>query len=346
MTARIRSVLIRASPALPFQMRQCSRSASSAIAAFASACRRVVSRQCAGDLLQVLEPHGDMKPVKHRRRGDTGVGEDAPQARAAAGKGGQCRVPGSPSGVGTAADQRLEVGTGFGDDAENLAAASLRSDVAGLHLQVPLAVPAAADERRIQGHNDRRRFCIRPDRSPLTECHANLQGHARPLALNPDLHQPRHPSHASTLSQRTNAKMANWPPHPQSRDGLLNLGRREGREILLHRNGNQVSHGTHRRCPACGRSETGWRTCRHRCFRRCRHLEDGLLHPHPRPSPGPAPSISADICWPSCNALRQIGQAAAERGKRYRSVFAPLLRIAVPPALPRIPMLCHPPPHP
>ncbi|MGI4796876.1 MAG: hypothetical protein ACRYG8_23060 [Janthinobacterium lividum] len=36
----------------------------------------------------------------------------------------------------------------------------------------------------------------------------------RTLALNPDLHQPQHPSHASTLGQRTNAKIANWPPHP------------------------------------------------------------------------------------------------------------------------------------
>ena len=42
---------------------------------------------------------------------------------------------------------------------------------------------------------------------------------ARPLALSPDPHQPQHPSHASTLGQRTNAKIANWPPHPQSCDG-------------------------------------------------------------------------------------------------------------------------------
>jgi len=41
---------------------------------------------------------------------------------------------------------------------------------------------------------------------------------ARPLALSPDLHQPQHPSHASTLSQRTNAKITNWPLHPQTCD--------------------------------------------------------------------------------------------------------------------------------
>jgi len=42
---------------------------------------------------------------------------------------------------------------------------------------------------------------------------------ARLLALNPDLHQPRHPGHASTLGQRTGAKISNWPSHPQSCDG-------------------------------------------------------------------------------------------------------------------------------
>ena len=41
------------------------------------------------------------------------------------------------------------------------------------------------------------------------------------LALNPDLHQPQHPSHASTLGQRTNAKIPSWPPHPQTCDGSL-----------------------------------------------------------------------------------------------------------------------------
>ncbi len=42
---------------------------------------------------------------------------------------------------------------------------------------------------------------------------------AWPLALSPDLHQPQHPSHASTLGQRTNAKIPDRPPHPQSCDG-------------------------------------------------------------------------------------------------------------------------------
>jgi hypothetical protein len=57
--------------------------------------RRVVSWQCV--------PHGNMKPVEHRPRGDAGIGEDAPEAQAAVGEGGQRRVrEGQPrSGAGT-----------------------------------------------------------------------------------------------------------------------------------------------------------------------------------------------------------------------------------------------------
>ena len=54
---------------------------------------------------------------------------------------------------------------------------------------------------------------------------------AWPLALSPDFHQPHHPSHASTLGQRTNAKIANWPPHPQSCDGPLCLQRSGHRPV-------------------------------------------------------------------------------------------------------------------
>jgi len=39
---------------------------------------------------------------------------------------------------------------------------------------------------------------------------------AWPLALSPGFHQPQHPDHASTLGQRTDAKVPNWPAHPQS----------------------------------------------------------------------------------------------------------------------------------
>ncbi len=39
---------------------------------------------------------------------------------------------------------------------------------------------------------------------------------ARPLALNPGIHQPQNPSHASILGQRTDAKIPDLPSHPQS----------------------------------------------------------------------------------------------------------------------------------
>ncbi len=65
---------------------------------------RIIGQRGAGDLLQVLQPHGDVKPVEHRRRGDAGIGEIAPEPRTAVGEGGQRRVLGSPDSVEVAAD--------------------------------------------------------------------------------------------------------------------------------------------------------------------------------------------------------------------------------------------------
>ncbi len=39
---------------------------------------------------------------------------------------------------------------------------------------------------------------------------------ARSLALSPGFHQPQNPGHPSTLGQRTDTKIPNWPAHPQS----------------------------------------------------------------------------------------------------------------------------------
>ena len=108
--------------------------------------RRVLVRQHAGDLLQVLQPHGDVEPVEHRRRGDAGVGQDAPEPGAAVGEGGQRRVPGPADGVEGAVDQRPNVRVGLRDSAENLSSAGLCFDIADPDLEVPLAVLAAADE--------------------------------------------------------------------------------------------------------------------------------------------------------------------------------------------------------
>jgi hypothetical protein len=41
----------------------------------------MISRQGAGDLLEVLKPRTDVEPVKNRRRGDAGIGENATTGR-------------------------------------------------------------------------------------------------------------------------------------------------------------------------------------------------------------------------------------------------------------------------
>ncbi len=140
--------------------------------------RRVIRRQAVGDLLQVLQLHGDVEPVEHRPCGDAGIGETAPEPGTTIGEGGQCRVLGSPDSVEIAADQRGDVRAGFGDGAENLAATCIRFDIADPHLQMPLAVLAASDERRIQGHYDRRRRCFRLGHDAFAKSLADLQGMA------------------------------------------------------------------------------------------------------------------------------------------------------------------------
>jgi hypothetical protein len=85
--------------------------------------RRIIGRQGAGDLLQVLSPHGDMKPVEKRWSGNAGIGENAPKPGATVGEGGQRRALGAAAGVEVAADQPRDIRVGSGDSAENLAAA-------------------------------------------------------------------------------------------------------------------------------------------------------------------------------------------------------------------------------
>ena len=50
--------------------------------------RRIISRQGAGCLLEVLEPHADVEPVENRQLGDAGISENAPQSGAPVGEGG------------------------------------------------------------------------------------------------------------------------------------------------------------------------------------------------------------------------------------------------------------------
>ena len=122
----MRSRVIRASLALPFQVRQRRRSTSAAIAALPAPgpARRPASRR---RLLRVLEPHGEMEPVQDRRVRDAGLGQDGPHAGAAVGERGQLGVAGAAHGVEGAPDQRHDVGAGVRDGAEQLPAAGLVS---------------------------------------------------------------------------------------------------------------------------------------------------------------------------------------------------------------------------
>src|SRR5271165_661243 len=107
---------------------------------------RIVGRQCAGDLLQVLQPHGDVKPVEDRQLGDAGIGENTPKPGTTVGAGRQGRVLGAAGGVEVPADQHRDVRIRSGDGAENLATTSLRFDVADPYLQMPLPILTAPDE--------------------------------------------------------------------------------------------------------------------------------------------------------------------------------------------------------
>src|SRR3954470_7429608 len=53
---------------------------------FRSGALRTMRRQAAGDLRQMLQPHGNVKPIQNRRLGDTSVEEDAPQPGTAVGR--------------------------------------------------------------------------------------------------------------------------------------------------------------------------------------------------------------------------------------------------------------------
>src|ERR1700722_1007828 len=136
----------------------------------------MISRQGAGDLLEVLKPHPDVEPVKNRRRCDAGIGETMPETRTPGGERGQHRVLGAHNGVESAADQRFDSRIGFRDGPENLPATSLRFDIADPHLQMPLPILTAADEGRVQADHDRRRRRFRLDRGTLSKSRTGFQG--------------------------------------------------------------------------------------------------------------------------------------------------------------------------
>ena len=99
--------------------------------------RRIVARQSAGDLLQVLKSHSNVKPIEKRRRGDAGVGENRRSPETSVGERRQRRMLGAPDGVKVPDDQHLDIRFGFGHGTENLPTAGFRFDVADTHLKMP-----------------------------------------------------------------------------------------------------------------------------------------------------------------------------------------------------------------
>ena len=162
-------MLFRALFAFPFQIRQCNRSTSATITAFAAARSGSPVNQPVRHLFEMLKFHRDVKPVKNRRFQDARAGENT-------------RSPGQPSvkAVSTVSlfpptasrffliSASMSV-DGFRDAAENLTATSLRFDIANPHLEVTFVVLAAPDEGGIHGNRDRRHHRRRPDRGTVDE---------------------------------------------------------------------------------------------------------------------------------------------------------------------------------
>ena len=107
---------------------------------------RTIGRQASGNLRQVPQPHGDMKPVEYRKPLDTSVEKNAPQPETAVGKRCQRCALGSPDRIKAAADQACEIRVGLRHGAKNLSSAGLCFDIADPDLEVPLAGLATPDE--------------------------------------------------------------------------------------------------------------------------------------------------------------------------------------------------------
>src|SRR5271154_1790244 len=154
MTFRIRSIVIWAFFALPFQIRQRSRSTCSIMNAFCLHPARFVGRQRTRRQLCVLKPHRDMKPIENRWFRHARSGQDRPKAGTTIGERGQVTVV--AHGLEVSANQRRDVGVALRNSAKYLPTSASRLDVADANLQMAFAVVAAADEGGIQTDADRR----------------------------------------------------------------------------------------------------------------------------------------------------------------------------------------------
>src|SRR3954463_2263954 len=81
---------------------------------------RTIGQQASGNLRQVPQPHGDMKPVEDRKPLDASVERNAPQPGTAVGKRRQHCALGPPDRIEAAADQACEIRVGLRHGAEDL----------------------------------------------------------------------------------------------------------------------------------------------------------------------------------------------------------------------------------
>jgi hypothetical protein len=163
MTLRTRSSVRRAFLALPFQIRQCRRSTSDTITAFACIRPGVSVDNPLAACSRVAAPHGDVKPIGDRWLLATGLGQHRPEARGTVRERSQLGVGGSADCLKAAPDHHYDLRLGLRHSAEYLSTAAGSLDVADANLQMPLAGMAAADEGRVYSDSDRRHGSRRLD---------------------------------------------------------------------------------------------------------------------------------------------------------------------------------------
>src|SRR5713101_2423008 len=112
---------------------------------------RFVGGQPARCPLRMLQPHGNVEPVRDRRRVDAGLGQNRTQTGTAVGERRQCGVAGSADRLKVSPDEHCDVSVGLRDSAEYLPATIGCLDIANANLQMPLAIVAATDEGCVQG---------------------------------------------------------------------------------------------------------------------------------------------------------------------------------------------------
>src|SRR5271166_2422134 len=162
--------------ALPFQIRQRSRSTSSTIIAFActllglSADRPLAACVACWNRIAIWNQSrmgGVVTPAPTRTD---------PQTWTAISEGGHHCGVGSANSSKVSMDQRRDVGTSLRHRSEHLPASVTSLDISDADLQVPLAVFATADEGRIHADGDRRSHSCWPARGRGAKLLADPQG--------------------------------------------------------------------------------------------------------------------------------------------------------------------------